>query len=182
MSVRELVLVGLWSHPKKEEVCPAVLDLSHTQDHQRGLLLAQRPPPWTLLRHPFKFKTTFHRDSLGARYLLCISTYEGFPDSLAGKESTCNAGDLGSIPELGRSPGEGNGYPLQYSCLENPRGQRSLQGYSPWGCKELDTTEQLSIQHTHLHICSSLNHDFTSLFLTPLLQAMFTQASNIAPT
>ena len=120
MSVRELVLVGLWSHPKKEEVCPAVLDLSHTQDHQRGLLLAQRPPLWTLLRHPFKFKTTFHRDSLGARYLLCISTYEGFPDSLAGKESTCNAGDLGSVPELGRSPGEGNGYPLQYSSLKNP--------------------------------------------------------------
>ena len=37
-----------------------------------------------------------------------------------GKESACNAGDTGSIPELGRSPGEGNGYPLQYSCLENP--------------------------------------------------------------
>ena len=43
----------------------------------------------------------------------------GFPDSLAGKESACNAGDLGSIPELGRSPGEGKGYPLQYSGLEN---------------------------------------------------------------
>ena len=38
---------------------------------------------------------------------------------LAGKESACNAGDLGSIPELGRSPGDGNGNPLQYSCLEN---------------------------------------------------------------
>ena len=43
----------------------------------------------------------------------------GFPDSSAGKESTCNAGDLGSIPELGRSPREGKGYPLQYSGLEN---------------------------------------------------------------
>ena len=42
----------------------------------------------------------------------------GFPDSSAGKESACNAGDLGSIPELGRSPGEGKGYPLQYSGLE----------------------------------------------------------------
>ena len=38
---------------------------------------------------------------------------------VAGKESTCNEGDLGLIPGLGRSPGEGNGYPLQYSCLEN---------------------------------------------------------------
>ena len=44
----------------------------------------------------------------------------GFPGGSAGKESTCNAGDLGSIPGLGRSPGEGNGYPLQYSGLENP--------------------------------------------------------------
>ena len=44
---------------------------------------------------------------------------QGFPDSSVGKESTCNAGDLGSIPGLGRSPGEGIGYPLQYSGLEN---------------------------------------------------------------
>ena len=45
----------------------------------------------------------------------------GFPGDSAGKESTCNAGDLGSIPGSGRSPGEGNGNPLQYSCLENPK-------------------------------------------------------------
>ena len=44
----------------------------------------------------------------------------GFPGGLEGKASTCNEGDPGSIPELGRSPGEGNGNPLQYSCLENP--------------------------------------------------------------
>ena len=44
----------------------------------------------------------------------------GFPCGSAGKESTCNAGDLGSIPGLGRSPGRGKGYPLQYSGLENP--------------------------------------------------------------
>ena len=47
--------------------------------------------------------------------------------------------DRGSIPGSGGSPGGGN--PLQYSCLENPHGQRSLAGYSPWGHKELDTTE-----------------------------------------
>ena len=45
--------------------------------------------------------------------------HKGFPCGSAGKESTCNAGDLGSIPGLGRSPGEGNGYPLQYSDLGN---------------------------------------------------------------
>jgi len=43
---------------------------------------------------------------------------QGFPGSSDGKESACNAGDLGLIPGSGRSPGEGNGYPLQYSCLE----------------------------------------------------------------
>ena len=67
----------------------------------------------------------------------------GFPDGSDSKESACNEGDPGSMPGLGRSPGEGNSYPLQYCGLENPHGQRSLMGYSPWGCKELDLTEQL---------------------------------------
>ena len=57
-----------------------------------------------------------------------------------GKESAYNAEDLGSIPGLGRSPGGGHGNSLQYSCLENPHGQRSLAGYSPWGREESDTT------------------------------------------
>ena len=49
------------------------------------------------------------------------------PHCQVGKESTCNAGDLGSNPRSGRSPGEGNGNPLQYSCLENPIGRRAQQ-------------------------------------------------------
>ena len=57
-----------------------------------------------------------------------------FPDSSVGKESACNPGDLGSISGLGRSLGEGKGYPLQYSGLKN-----SMD--SPWGHKESDTTE-----------------------------------------
>ena len=68
----------------------------------------------------------------------------GFPGGSDGKESVCNVGDLCSIPGLGRSPGGGHGNPLQYSCLENPHGQRSLTSYSPWGHKESDTTERLS--------------------------------------
>ena len=68
------------------------------------------------------------------------------------KASSCNAGDLGSIPGLGRSPGGGCGNPLQYSCLENPLGPRSLVGYSPCGCKESDMTERLS---THTHITAT---------------------------
>ena len=50
---------------------------------------------------------------------LPIPVFSGFPGGSDGKESTCNAGDLGLTPELGRSPGEGSGYPLQYSGLEN---------------------------------------------------------------
>ena len=64
-----------------------------------------------------------------------------FPGGSDGKESAGNIGDLGSIPGLERSPGEGNGNPLHYSCLENPHGQWSLVGYSPWGHKESKTAE-----------------------------------------
>ena len=73
----------------------------------------------------------------------------GFPGGSTGKESVCNAGGLGSIPGLGRSPVGGHGNPFQYSCLENPSGQRSLAGYSLWGCKELDMTERLSTAQNH---------------------------------
>ena len=67
-------------------------------------------------------------------------TQMGFPGGSAGEESACSVGDLGSIPGLGRSPGEGKGCPLQYSGLEN-----SMDCYSPWGHKESDMTEQLHI-------------------------------------
>ena len=56
-----------------------------------------------------------------------------------------HARDMGLIPGLGRSPGGGNGNAFQYSCLKNPRVQRSLKGYSPWGRKESGTTEQLTV-------------------------------------
>ena len=61
----------------------------------------------------------------------------GFSCDSDGKESICNVGDLGSIPGLGRSPGEGHGSPLQYSCLENLQGQRSLVGYGPRGSQRV---------------------------------------------
>ena len=67
----------------------------------------------------------------------------GFPGGSEGKESVCNAGDLGWED----SPGGGHGNPLQYSCLENPHGQRSLAGYSPWGGRESNGTERLSTAH-----------------------------------
>ena len=62
----------------------------------------------------------------------------GFPCGSAGKEFICNVGNLASIPGLGRSPGEGTSYPLQYPDL-----------YSPRGCRQLDTTEQLSLSLYH---------------------------------
>ena len=61
-----------------------------------------------------------------------------FPGSSAGKESACNAGDLGLTPGFGGSPEGGHGNPLQFLPGES-HGQRSLVGYSPWGCKESDT-------------------------------------------
>ena len=75
-----------------------------------------------------------------------------------GKESACNVGDVGSTPGLGRSPGGRHGNPLQYSCLENLHGQRSLAGYSLWGCKQLDTTEQLSMVQRKILLTYLISH------------------------
>ena len=83
--------------------------------------------------------------------------YLGLPNLINGasqvvqvvKNVLANAGDardMGSLPGSGRSPGVGNGNPLRSSCLGNSIDKRSLVGYSPWGCKELATT-----QHTHTH-------------------------------
>ena len=75
-----------------------------------------------------------------------------FPGGSECKASAYNVGDPGSISGSGRSPGEGNGSQLQYSCLENPMGWRSLVGYRPWGHKESDMTERLHF-HFLYHLC-----------------------------
>ena len=61
---------------------------------------------------------------------VCVYIYMGFFGGSDGKESSCNAGDMGLVSGWEDSPGEGNSNPLQYSCLENPHGQRRLAGYS----------------------------------------------------
>ena len=73
------------------------------------------------------------------RYVIFCS----FPDGSAVKNLPANA-EVGSIPGWGRFSGGGHGSPLQYSCIQNPHGQRSLEDCSTWGRKELDMTEQLS--------------------------------------
>ena len=71
-----------------------------------------------------------------------MEDFQDFPGGSEVKASAWNAGDTGSIPGSGRSPGEGNGNPLQFLPGKS-HGQRSLAGYSPWGGKESEMTEQL---------------------------------------
>ena len=88
-------------------------------------------------------KEAYHYPILGqiVRFIWVSKENElGFPGGSRVKNLPANAGDTDSIPRSGRSPGGGHGNPLQYPCLENPIGQRSLVGYSPWGGKESDTT------------------------------------------
>ena len=75
------------------------------------------------------------------------SCTHNFPGGSFGKKSTCNAGDKGSVLGLGTSQGEGNGNPLQYSCLEKSHGQRSLVGYSLWGRKRVGQDLVTKQQH-----------------------------------
>ena len=86
-----------------------------------------------------------------------------FPDGSDGKESTCNVGNLGSVPGSGRSPGEGNGNPLQ--CGES-NGQGSLDGYSLQGHKQPDTTERLTLLPIVLRLCDVIRH-FTANWDSP---------------
>ena len=71
----------------------------------------------------------------------------GFSCSSVGKESACSAGDPGSIPELGRSPGEGNGNPLQYPCLEHLMDRGAWWAAVHGGRKESGTTQQLTLTY-----------------------------------
>ena len=99
------------------------------------------------LLFPQSFTSTSSLQLLIIHYCLMLSVHycpvlSGFPCDSGGEESACYVGDLGSIPGLGRSPGEGKGFPLQ-SVFWAWR--------VPWGCKELDTTEQLSLSLSSVH-------------------------------
>ena len=97
-------------------------------------------------RHKFSRKRSIS-------YHNCIRSKSGFPGGTSSKESPPKAGDVrdvGLIPGSEDSPGEGNGYPLQDSYMEKPMDR--VHGYSPWGCKESDTTEWLTLSLLHFQI------------------------------
>jgi len=108
---------------------------------------------------PFIYESTSARyfSSLSFLAFIILLNFLGLPSWLLftavirhGKESAYNARGLSSIPGSGRSLGGGRGNPLQYSCLENLHGQRSLAGYSPQVCKESDMTEWLGTHTKHV--------------------------------
>ena len=80
----------------------------------------------------------------------------GVPHSSIGKEFACNAGDPGLIPMLGRSPGEGNGNPLQYSCLENPINSKAWQA-TVYGVARVGRMERQTKTGSKLRLCPGLN-------------------------
>ena len=92
---------------------------------------------------------------------------DSFPCGSDSKESDCNAGDRGSIPGSGRSPGEGNSYPLQYSCLEN-----SMNGVAFKATVHGVTKSWMTEPLTHTSVCKSTEHHFSAIPYT-LFSAVF---------
>ena len=86
--------------------------------------------------------TVTEQEHPGFMFSGSVQFLKGLPLWLSGKEFTCNAGDTGSTPELGRYPEEENGNPLQYSCLGNPMDRGAWQTTVHGVAKELDTTER----------------------------------------
>ena len=120
----------------------------------RGILIAQLVKNLPAMQGPWfdswVRKIPWSRDRLPTLVFL------GFLCGSTGKESACNAGDLGSILGLGRSPGKGKGYPLQYSGLENST------DYTLHGVTESDKTEQLSLSGFHFHKeCTLLKRNYS---------------------
>ena len=117
--------------------------IAHGSISRLPVLISQPPCPCASLGYINHYNFIVYVVIAGRKISPHPSCSKGFPVGSEDKASACNAGDPGLIPELGRSPGEGNGNPLQYSCLENPMDRGAWAGYSPRGRKELDTTEWL---------------------------------------
>ena len=128
--------------------------------------------------HVFKFKNIIFMKLVFSHWI--TTPQWASPGGSDSKESACNVGDWGSILRLGRSPGEENGYPFQYSCLENSMDREAGQATVHWGLKELGTTEQVTLslsaspiwtsrsQH-NLHTCWRTKLISISEFFNPLI-------------
>ena len=130
--VRDHAITTPCSLPRVEELLTSQARPRPEQQTKKNPSLSQLPPPcW---QNAGAKTPSFYRRAL---------TNLGFSGGSDRKESACNAGDLALIPGLGRSPGEGNGNPLQYSCLENPMDRGAWQA-AVQGLKESDTIESLT--------------------------------------
>ena len=127
----------IWSALKETHCDASLSDFSSVQSLSRVRLFVT---PW-IAACQASLSITNSQSSLR------LTSIESVMPSLDGNKFACSAGDLGSIPRFGRSPGGGHGNALQYSSPGNPHGQRHLVVYSPWGCKESGTTERPA-QHT----------------------------------
>ena len=132
--------------------------------------------PWVL--DPIFPTNGIQKKSEEVLFLLWTLPFLGLPDSSVGKESACSAGDLGLIPGSGRSLGEGNGNPLQYSCLENPTDRGAWRATvlmitkgKSYGHIELDMTEDT--QHTHTHLALPKLGLSPCLLMMPILALPF---------
>ena len=114
------------------------------QSPPRSFHLNQGPPEWSVC---LPQSLSDLEAETATSVPLGVLVPMGFPHSSVGKESACNAGDLGSLPGLGRSPGEGEGNPLQYSCLKHPMAEEP-GGLQSMGSQESDTTWRLNHQTT----------------------------------
>ena len=120
-----------------------------------------------VLNFTVHFKNDFMLYEFHLKKYRSLEYLYGLPRWFSSKESACNAGfnagDTGLIPGSGRSPGGGHGNPLQYSCLENPHGQRRLSYYIPYNCKESDMTEVTWHAHTRSIKCCLIIFKFFSI-------------------
>ena len=163
--------------------------LPYNRVNQPEMYICLLPRLQVVTEHQAGFPVLYSVFPLAVSFTLVVYIYQcyslnfpyplGFPSSSAGKESTCNAGDLGSIPGLGRSPGEGNGYPLQYPCLENPMDRGAWQATV---CGVAKSRTRLSDFHPFLPLlCPQVHSPSVSLFLpcTIFLDAIYLHNINM---
>ena len=131
--------------------------VSAIHQHESAIGIHMSLPSWTFLHFPPHPPPLGIANSHWLPTLHVVMCMLGFPGGSDGKESACNAEDVGLIPWLGRSPGEGNGYPLYYCCLENSMGRKSLVGYSHQGYSPGLTKIQTWLTSTFTSQCIYFN-------------------------